>query len=559
MGDAQKLQKTRSSSGKRITLDNWQMLSLVVSAVVAIPLFALVFQAVQGPTGIWSHIASTVLPVALRNTIGLLTGVGVLVAVIGTGTAWLVTAYDFPGRSIISWALVLPLAVPTYIIAYVYLDILHPVGPLQTALRTFLGYSSPREFRLPDVRSLTGCIMLLGLVLYPYVYVATRAMFLMQSATFIDAARTLGVGQNAVFWRIAAPLAKPAIVIGTSLALMEAINDIGASEFLGVRTLTVAIYNTWVNGADLPGATQIALGIMIVVVALLSLERWARRHQRFSNSAQRASHFVPRKLPIVHGLGVLAICCLPVFAGFAAPVLHLTLAAFHRFQFAGVSQLVYQALFNTVVLASAATVLTLAGGIIVSYAHRLHPGRLANACMRFASLGYAAPGTVVAIGVLFALAGFDNMLTQVVKNLFGINPGMVFMGTGLAVIYAYMVRFLAVSAGGVDAGLDRLSRSLDRASRSLGNTATETFRTVNLPLARPAIAAAGLLIFVDCVKELPATLLLRPLNFETFATLLYAEASRGTYEDGSIFALSIVLIGVLPLILVTRIGALSTK
>ena len=536
----------------------WLIFSFVAAVIVAAPIAALLFEAMRGSNGLWSHLASTLLPVALRNTLVLLTGVGLLVALVGTGAAWLVTAYDFPGRSIVTWALLLPLAVPTYIIAYAYLDLLHPIGPIQTALRGFLGYESPRDLRLPDIRSMTGCILLLGLVLYPYVYVATRAMFLMQSSNVLDAARTLGVGRRAVFWRVAVPLARPAIAIGTSLALMEALNDIGASEFLGVRTLTIAIYNTWINGSDLPGAAQIALAALAMVFGLLSLERMARKQQRFSNSAQRNSRFVPRKLSLLKGCIALALCCVPILAGFGAPFLHLVFAALKRLQFSGLSPQFVSAAINTILLSTAATVVTLALGIAVSYTRRLRPGRLAKTLMRISTLGYAAPGTVVAIGVLFALASVDRVLNAGAKELFGSNIGLVLMGSSVAVVYAYCVRFLAVSAGGVESGLDRISRSLDRASRSLGNTAGETFWTIHLPLAKPAIAAAGLLIFVDCVKELPATLLLRPLNLETFATQLYAEASRGTYEDGSVYALCIVMIGIIPLILVSRIGVQAT-
>ncbi len=538
----------------RRPLGLWPSLAIVIAALVAVPIITLLAQALHGSSDMLHHLATTVLPVALGNTVLLLVGVGILVAVIGTGTAWLVTAYEFPLRSTVEWALLLPLAVPTYIIAYVYLDLLHPIGPVQSTLRMLLGYDSPRDFHLPDVRSKTGCILLLGFVLYPYVYAATRAMFMMQAANFIDVSRTLGVSRTGVFWRVALPLARPAIAVGTSLALMETLNDIGASEFLGVRTLTVSIYSTWVNSTDLPGAAMIALALLVLTFALINLERWARRHQRFSNTAQRNNRLVPRKLPKVTGALVLSVCLVPIVVGFVAPACYLLVAAAQRIQFAGVSQKFMVVAFNTIAFAVIATILTLAMGTIVAYARRIRPGTLTKTCIRISTLGYAAPGTVIAIGVLIPLAGLDRFVDSCAKAWLGTSTGLLLIGSGAALIYAYCVRFLAVSAGSVETGLSRIPVSLDRASRSLGQSAIGTLFRVHLPLAKPAMAGAGLLLLVDCIKELPATLLLRPLNFETLATQLYAEAARGTYEEGAIYALAIVTIGILPLIVLSRIG-----
>ena len=261
----------------------WQWAAVVIAAIVLAPLAALAWTALQGgQDGLWSHVARYVLPTAARNTLALLVGVGALVVAIGTGAAWLVTAFDFPGRRTVAWALLLPLAVPTYIVAFAYLDLLHPLGPVQGLVRDLLGYDSPRDFRLPDIRGLAGCIVLLGFVLYPYVYLTTRAMFMTQAAGLLDAARTLGASPAQVFRRVALPLARPAIAIGTALALMEVLNDIGASEFLGVQTMTVAVYTTWVTRSDLPGAAQLALAMLAIVVALLALERHARRRQRYA-------------------------------------------------------------------------------------------------------------------------------------------------------------------------------------------------------------------------------------------------------------------------------------
>lgn len=532
----------------------WLILSAIIAAIVVLPIFALVLQALQGSEGLWSHLIATTLPVALRDTLILLTGVGLIAAFIGTTSAWLVTAYDFPGRGILEWALLLPLAVPTYIIAYAYLDILHPIGPVQGAIRYILGYTSPREFRLPDIRSMTGCILLLGFVLYPYVYIPTRAMFLTQSANLIEAARTLGVSRRGIFWRVALPLARPAVAVGVSLALMETLNDIGAAEFLGVRTLTVSIYTTWVTRSDLPGAAQIALALLLLVVILVSLERWARRKQRFTTSAQRSRSFEPRKTSLRAGCLLLLLGALPVLLGFVAPAIYLTVQAWKRLQFSGISPRLYDEAINTILLAGIATLFTLLAGLVTAYTMRLRPGRAAQWFYRFSTMGYAAPGTVVAIGVLIIVGTIDRFIDKTAISMFGYSTGLILLGSGAALLYAYTTRFLAISAGSIEAGLNRIPASFDHAARTLGHSGTNTFRLVHLPLSKTALTAAALLVFVDCVKELPATLLLRPLNMETFATHLYGEAARGTYEEASLAALAIVIIGILPVILLARIG-----
>jgi len=547
------------SRHRRSTGSRWLVCAGATACFVLLPFLALLLQAVQGSAGLWSHLVTTVLPVALMDTVILLCGVGLITAIVGTTTAWLVTAYTFPGRRVLEWALLLPLAVPTYIIAYAYLDILHPIGPVQGAVRWLLGYSSPREFRLPDLRSMTGCILLLGFVLYPYVYIPVRAMFLTQSANLIEAARTLGISRRAIFWHVALPLARPAVAVGVSLALMETLNDIGASEFLGVRTLTVSIYTTWVTRSDLPGAAQIALALLAIVVILVGWERWARGKQRYTSSAQRNRAFEPRRVSTAKGLLLFATGLLPILVGFAAPAAYLVVEAWKRVEFAGLSPRFLVEAVNTIGLAVFATVITVLFGLLVAYAGRLRPGAASSWFHRLSTLGYAAPGTVVAIGILIVLGTFDGFVDRTATAWFGISTGLLVMGSSAALLYAYTVRFLAISAGGIEAGLARIPISFDHAARTLGQSKTGTFRFVHLPLSKAAITAAALLVFVDCVKELPATLLLRPLNVETFATHLYGEAARGTYEEASIAALAIVAIGILPVILLSRMGRVATR
>ena len=532
----------------------WTVASGIILICVLAPLVSLAVAASQGSPDLWSHLVAYVLPDATRDTLILLAGVGVLAGAVGTTAAWLVSAYEFPARRILDWALLLPLAVPTYIVAYAYLDVLHPVGPVQTALRALLGFDSPRDFRLPEVRSMTGCVLLLGFVLYPYVYLATRAMFQMQAANLIDTARTLGAGRVAVFFRVALPLARPAVAIGVSLALMEALNDIGASEFLGVRTLTVSIYSTWSTRSDLPGAAQIALALLAFVMGLVLLERYARQQRRYANDAQHPRPLTPHRLRGVRAWLVTAVVLVPILVGFAVPAVYLVHAAIVRLQFAGISPAVLREAANTLLLSLLATAVTLGAGLVVAYAARVSAGGAMRGATRLAGLGYAVPGTVLAIGLLPVVTSLDLAADRLATALFGISTGLLLLGSGAALVYAYGVRFLAVAAGGIEAGFSRISTSLDDAGRTMGEGAHGRLRRIHLPLTRPALAAAGLLVFVDCMKELPATLLLRPLGFETLATHLYGEAVRGTYEDAAVAALLIVLAGLVPVLVLSRVA-----
>lgn len=535
-----------------IAISPWAAVTLLTAALALLPIGAIAFTAMANTGSLWGHVVQHVLPQSAWNTLVLLLGSGLIATMVGTGAAWIVTAYDFRGRGVLEWALLLPLAVPTYIMAYAYLDILNPLGPVQGMLRFVLGYSSPREFRLPDLRAMWGAVLVFGFVLYPYVYLTTRAMFLTQAANVTEAARTLGVSRGGVFWRVALPLARPAIAVGVSLALMEVLNDVGASQFLGVRTLTASVYTTWVVRTDLAGATQIALAMLTFVVALLVLERWARRNQRFASNAQSARQMQRQQLRGIPALIALGLGAAPVLIGFAGPALYLCVAAIRRFEFAGLSPALMRATLNTISVSAMATLIILILGFAVAYASRLHGGRWSSGAMSVASLGYAVPGTVLAIGILIPVAAFDRTIGGYWRELTGLSSGLILLGSGAALIYAYAARFMAISTGGIDAGLSRIPPAYDQAARTLGHSASGTLFKVHLPLSRPALTAAGLLVFVDCMKELPATLLLRPLNFESLATLLYGEAARGTYEDAALAALLIVAIGILPVILLAR-------
>jgi iron(III) transport system permease protein len=550
--------QARGARSPAAVLTPWLLAAGIPAALVAAPLFALGIAAFPVSPDLWSHLIDYVIPVAVRDTLVLLVGVGALTAVIGTGTAWLVTAYSFPGRGVLTWALLLPLAVPTYIVAYAYLDLLHPIGPVQTALRAVLGIDSPRDFRLPDIRSMAGCIVLLGFVLYPYVYLTTRAMFLMQSASLLDAARTLGVAGRSLFHRVALPLARPAVATGVSLVSLEALNDIGASEFLGVRTMTVSIYSTWVTRSDLAGAAQIALTMLLVVVSVLLFERAARRRRRYANDAQHPRPLQPQRLMRGRAATALIAGSIPIVLGFVVPTSYLVHAAVRRIRFDGISPVLLQEALNTLSVSLIGTVLAVTGGLAAAYAAHVSSHHFIPWLVRIASLGYAVPGTVLAIGLLPVVTGGDAVIEAAAGWVGRSFSGLLLLGSGAAVVYAYLVRFLAIAAGAMEAGFSRVPASLDHAAQTLGTTAGGRLWRIHLPLTRPMLAAAIALVFVDCMKELPATLLLRPIGFETLATHLYGEAVRGTYEDAAIAALLIVAAGLIPVLLLARVSNSTT-
>ncbi|MCC6734700.1 MAG: iron ABC transporter permease [Bauldia sp.] len=541
----------RGPLGQRVPR-RWLVPVLIIAVLVLAPVGGLLYFAARGSGDLWPHLLENVLPRSVRTTAILLLGVGLVVTAIGVGTAWLVAMYRFPGRRILEWALLLPLAVPTYIVAYAYLDVMHPIGPVQTLLRDLLGITRVRDLWFPEIRSMGGCIILLGLVLYPYVYLPVRALFAMQSSSYLEAGRTLGHGPRAVFFRIAIPLARPAIVIGVTLALLETMNDIGASEFLGVRTMTVSIYTTWTTLGSIGGAAQIALLMLALILCLLFVERWARRRQRYVGGGQKTLPAAPIRLRGWRAGLAMTACGAPVLFGFAVPAAYLVYAAWTRLAEFGWPPDLLLWVWNTVKLAAIATVIVTALGLFLGYAARVLRRRAGTITLRLATIGYALPGTVLAVGLLVPIASLDNQIARAMQSLFGVSVGLVLLGSGAALVFAYVLRFLPIAAGNAEAGLAKVSPSLDMAARSLGAGPAETARRIHMPILRPALAAGALIVFVDCMKELPATLLLRPFNFETLSTQLYGEAVRGTYEVAAVSALAIVLVGLVPVILLAR-------
>lgn len=524
---------------------------LIVFSVVA-PVFSLFILAISGNFGHWDSLIRYVLPYALNNTAILLIGTGIMVGFIGTGAAWLTCAYQFPTRNLLVWALLLPLAIPTYIMAFAYLDLLHPLGPIQTVIRELLGYESPRQFRLPDLRGMPGAIFVMGMALYPYVYLNVRVMFVSQSANLVEAARTLGCTPTQTFYRLILPMARPAIVVGISLTLLETLNDIGASEFLGIKTLTVSIYTEWVTRSNLAGASQIAIFMLFIVTFLIYIERLSRQRQRYTNT-QRLHPIQPIVLTGYKAFIALCLGWLPVVVGFAFPALYLISETIKRLENVGaISNALWHSTVNTVTLAAVATIVTVIFGVIIAWVVRQPRFRYAKSMVRLGSLGYAIPGSVLAIGLVTPLVWIDNGISAAMSAIFSLPPQLYIMGSIAGLVIAYYIRFLTISIGSTESGYTRIPISLDQAARSLRCNDKQVFTRVHWPLLKPALGAAALLVFVDAMKELSATLLLRPLNFETLSTWLYAEAARGTYEEGAIAALLIVLVGLVPVIFLAK-------
>lgn len=527
--------------------------AMVVALVVLMPIIAIFVIGLSSDPDNWQHMMTNVIPRAGLRTFWLLLFTGLVTAAFGIGTAWLVAACDFPLRRFLSPALVLPLAIPSYLAAYAFGEFFDFTGPVQTLYRAVFGYTSSRDYGFFEIRSLGGAVLVMSSVLYPYIYLACRSMFLMQGRAAADVARTLGAGPLRVFAQIQVPMAKPAIMIGLTLVMMETLNDIGAVEYLGVQTLTFSIYDTWLNRGSLAGAAQIACVMLALVALLLFVERRARKRQRFATHKTTAVVADAVRLRLQGMKGALAslFCLLPILFGFVVPVSVLGGFALRRMGDFLEPRLL-DALWHSTLVSASAALITVVLAFVLAYAARTERSRLAGGASRFAALGYGIPGTVLGIGVLIPLAAFDNAFDGFLRQVFGVSSGLLLSGTGFAIVYAYTVRFLTMAEGTIDAGFQKLSPHLDMAARTLGRSGPQTLRQVLLPNLRPAVLTAGLLVFIETLKELSATILLRPFNFNTLATLVYEDASRGMAQDAAVAAIIIILAGLVPVLLVSR-------
>lgn len=538
---------TRSKSG----LDLWTLLVGAIALLIAAPVLVVAASLFTPAWDVWQHLVSTVLGRYVLNSLALLLGVGAGVVVLGAGTAWLVTMTQFPGRGVLSWALLLPLAFPAYLLAYTYTELLDYYGPVQTGLRSLFGFQSAQDYWFPPIRSLGGAIALLALVLYPYVYLLARVAFGEQSVCTLEASRSLGCSPWQSFWRVALPLARPAIAAGTALALMETLGDFGTVQYFSVDTFTTGIYRTWFGMGERAAASQLAALLMLFVLALILLEQWFRRQGRYYQKRgkfQSQSRF--RLTGWRSGLAI-ATCTVPILLGFLVPaalLLHMTLR--------NLNQLTDPHLWGYARNSFLAAALTagLAGAIalLLVYGVRLRPTRLMHLSLRTSALGYAIPGSVIAVGVLVPLGLFDNAVDAWMQRTFGISTGLLLSGTIAALVFAYLVRFLAVALNSVESGLGRIKPSLDNAARSLGENSLGVLRRVHAPLMGGSLLSAALLVFVDVMKELPATLIVRPFNFDTLAVRVYQLASDERLAESSAAALAIVAVGIVPVVLLSQ-------
>ena len=531
-------------------VNGWTIGSAAIAVAVSVPVATVILIGLTPSDDIWAHLASTVLPLYIGTTLQLMIGVGLGTLIIGVGTAWLVSMCRFPGKGFFEWALLLPMAMPAYVIAYVYTDVLEYAGPVQTLLRETFGWTIKSEYWFPEIRSLGGAISMMTMVFYPYVYLLARAAFMEQSICVLEASRVLGRSPLRSFFSVALPLARPAIVIGVSLVLMETLNDFGTVDFFAVSTFTLGIYDVWLNMNSVAGAAQLAGTLLLFVIVLVLAERFARRKQRFHNATAKYTALPGYELNRSKRRLATICCALPVVFGFVLPAGVLAGHAVLNFEAATSAELLRHAR-NSVMLSGLAAVLAVAIGIFMAYGVRLRNERVLRAMVRFASMGYAVPGSVLAVGVLVSLGALDNGIDGFMREKIGISTGLLFSGTIAAVTFGYLVRFLALSFGTIEASLGKITPSMDGAARSLGHGPLSTLRRIHLPLIRGSVLTASILVFVDSMKELPMTVILRPFNFHTLATYVHQFASDEQLGEASLAALAIVGFGILPVIILT--------
>ena len=535
--------------------NSWTLASLCVAALVALPVAAVIWVALKPSGDIWSHLIATSLPGYIGTTLWLMLGVGTSVLLTGVTAAWLVTMCRFPGRRVFEWLLLLPLAFPAYVIAYAYTDLLEYSGAVQVFLRMMFEWQTPQDYWFPEVRSLGGAVTLMGVVLYPYVYLLARAAFFEQSVNVLEVTRVLGHGPWRAFFRVSLPAARPAIAIGVALALMETLNDFGTVDFFAVQTMTTALLDVWQGMGSLAGGAQIAATMLAFVVLLISIERFSRRQQKvYQNVSSRFRELPSYRLKGLSSLLAFTACLLPILIGFVIPLIVLIRLAVIYFHESWTADFRSYAL-NSLVLSATAAGIALLVALLIAYSQRLAGGRVIGIAARIASLGYAVPGAVLGVGVLIPFAYFDNSLDALMREMFGISTGLLLSGTLAAVIFAYVVRFLAVALGQVESSLAKVSPSLDMAARTLGYRASETLLRYHVPLIRGGMLTAVIIVFVDCMKELPITLILRPFNFETLATHVYWFASDEMLGEAALGSLAIVLVGLLPVVLLSTMTA----
>ncbi|WP_246138021.1 ABC transporter permease [Maritimibacter fusiformis] len=529
----------------------WSAGALVIGAAVVLPILAVVWIALTPVENVWPHLIETTLPRYLGNTAVIAGSVALLAAMVGTGAGWLVAMYRFPGSRWLEWLLLFPLAIPAYVGAYALVDFLEYSGPVQTGLRGLFGWDSAQDYWFPQIRSRWAAVVVLAAALSPYVYLLARTAFREQSGGIYEVARALGAGPFARFWRVGLPLARPAIAAGSAIVMMETVSDFGVVDFFAVQTLTTGIFTTWLEMGNAGGAAQISLVILAVVLALVGIEKASRSKSRFYQAARHQRPVMPIRLTGPVAWIATALCLVPFAVGFVLPVGVIFAHAVANAE-GWLAPGLVGALINTLTVGGIAAVVTVAAALFLVYGVKLTSRKLPKRVLPISTIGYAAPGAVLGVGILIPLAALDNTLADGVLALTGWDPGLILTGTAFAVIYAYVVRFFAIAQGAADAALDRVSPSLPMAARSLGRSAGGALRSVYLPLIRGSVGTALLLVFVDCVKELPATLLLRPFNYNTLSTRVYEKASLEQIGEAAPAAMLVILVGLAAVALMAR-------
>lgn len=529
----------------------WMTGSWAIALLLGLPVIALLFSAFSAEGALFRHLADTVLLDYLANTLGLVVGVVLLSLLFGVPTAWLVAMCQVPGRRALQWALMLPMAMPSYIVAYVYTDLLDYSGPLQAGLRTLFGWNSPADYWFPAIRSLGGAAWVLALVLFPYVYLLTRASFLEQSVSLIHSSRLLGCTPWQSFRRLSLPLARPAIMVAVSLVAMETLADFATVHFFAINTLTTAVYDTWLGYGSLATAAKLSCLMLLAVVLLIALERRSRSRQQVFQKSM--GHEQPLRYPLKGMSRWLAglWCWGLVLAGFALPFIILLDYGVRYFELSWTPEFVRFA-GNSLAISALTALLAMGIALLLGFFRRLDGGIKSLLPLRIAAMGYAMPGTVLAIGVLVPLTALDFAINDLAEWLGRQGPGLLLTGTITAIVFGYLVRFVAIAIGSVESSMGKISPSLDMAARSLGQGDGGMLRRVHFPLVRRGLFAGAMLVFIESMKELPAALLLRPFNFDTLATHVYQFVSDEMLERGALGAIVIVLVGLLPLIWVNR-------
>jgi iron(III) transport system permease protein len=534
---------------QRLRPNAWTILVVAIAFLISTPVISVLSNIFTNSGEVWKHLAQTVLWTYIANSFWLMIGVGCGVLLIGVGTAWLVSLCRFPGSRLFEWALLLPLAAPAYVLAYTYTEFLDYSGPVQTALRNLFGWGYG-DYWFPNVRSLMGAIAMLTLVLYPYVYLLARVAFLEQSVCTLEASRTLGCGPWRSFFTVALPLARPAIVAGLALALMETLNDFGTVQYFGVDTFTTGIYRTWFGMGDRVAATQLAAFLLLFILWLILLERWSRRRAKYYQASSRYRQLPSYPLRGIRAVGSWIACFLPIGLGFVLPatlLLDMTLKNISK----ALDERFWGFARNSFILAVITAALAIVIAVVMAYGLRLRSNIGMQLAARIASMGYAVPGSVIAVGILIPIGRLDNAIDAWMRSTFSISTGLLLSGTITALVFAYLVRFLAVSFSTVETSLGKIKPSLDDAARSLGETPTSTLVRVHTPIMWGGLLTAGMLVFVDVMKELPATLIIRPFNFDTLAVRVYNLASDERLAEASGSALAIVAVGIIPVILLS--------